>query len=220
MTDPVARASLILHPTAREGAIEGADAAVQDIDVGQIITSRDVANAPAAYLPALAFERRVGVWDPLWSVDVQRAVIEAAPEVHRHCGTPYAVKTALGALDVDADVAEWWQASPPGVPYTFHVTAYARARLYDGPVLDARLIRVVFASILAAKPLSRAFDLTVVATLDATLGLVPVATTRTRAARSAVPAASGETMAMLALAPAATARTRVAVAVVPVLPPA
>ena len=141
MADPVARASLIEDPTKRESAIEGADAAVEDLDVGQIIAVRSVADAPAPYLPALAYERRVGVWDPLWSDDIKRAVLDAAPEVHRHCGTVYAVETALAALQVDATVTEWWDVAPGvslGTPYTFHVKAYARARLYDGPLLDPR----------------------------------------------------------------------------------
>ena len=221
MTDPVTRPTLLPpNATARELAIEGADAAIGDLDVTQITQARDPLQTPLALLPRLAWERSVDVWDPNWPESVQRAVVVAAPEVHRHKGTVGAVQAALAAFSVDADIAEWWQESPPGPAYTFSVTAYARARLYDGPVLDARLIRSVFASVLHAKPLSRAFDLKVVATLDATLGLVPIATTRTRAARAAVPAASGETVAMLGLAPAATARTRVAVAVVPVLPPA
>ncbi len=220
MPDPVARPSLLPpNATARELVIEGADAAVGDLDVGQITRVRDPEATPLALLPRLAWERSVDVWDPSWPEDVQRAAVVAAPEVHRHKGTVGAVQAALAPLRVDADVTEWWQESPPGPAYTFSVTAYARARLYDGPLLDARLIRAVFASVLHAKPLSRAFDLTIVATLDATLDLVPAVTTRTRVARGVVPVASGETTATLGLAPAASARTRVAVAVVPALPP-
>ena len=218
MTDPVVRPSLLpRESTPREQAIEAADAAIADIDAGQIIRARDVAIAPAVYLPDLAWERSVDVYDPAWSDAVKRAVIEAAPEVHRHKGTVYAVKTALSALGVDATISEWWQASPRGAPYTFHVSAFARARLYDGPLLDARLIRVVFASVLHAKPESRAFDLTVAATFPARLGLAPVAVGRSRTAVAMHPANfSRELVAPLGLAPVAIARSRIAVAMQPV----
>ncbi len=216
MADPVARQSLLpLESFPRERAIEGADAAIVDLDVGQIIRAREVANAPSAILPDLAWERSVDVWDPAWSDDVKRAVIDAAPEVHRHKGTVYAVKTALSALGVDATVSEWWQTSPRGTPYTFDVTAFAKARLYDGPLLDARLIRVVFASVLHAKPESRAFDLTVAATFPATLGLASVAIARSRTSVAMHPRNFRELAAPLGLAPAAIARSRVAVAMHP-----
>lgn len=220
MTDPLARASLLPpNATARERAVEGADAAVGDLDVAQVTRVRDPAEAPAAYLPYLAWERSVDVWDPAWPEATKRAVVEAAPEVHRHKGTVHAVEVALGALGVDADVVEWWQQAPRGAPYTFKVTAYARARLYDGPLLDARLIKVVFASILHAKPVSRAFDLTVTATLQSTLSPAAAVLTRSRVRQAASPAPSGELATALGLAPAALARVRVAVAAVPVLPP-
>ena len=217
MADPVVRPTLLpVDGTKRERAIEGADAAIVDLDVGQIIRAREVANAPAAILPDLAWERSVDVYDPAWSDDVKRAVIEAAPEVHRHKGTVYAVQTALSALGVDSQITEWWQTSPRGLPYTFHVDAYAKARLYDGPLLDARLIRVVFASVLHAKPESRAFDLTVVATFPATLGLAPVAVSRSRTAMAMQAADfSRELIASLGLAPVALVRSRVAVAMRP-----
>ena len=216
MTDPVVRPSLLpRESTPREQAIEAADAAIADVDAGQIIRARDVAIAPAVYLPDLAWERSVDVYDPAWPDAVKRAVIEAAPEVHRHKGTVYAVKTALSALGVDATISEWWQASPRGAPYTFHVSAFARARLYDGPLLDARLIRVVFASVLHAKPESRAFDLTVAATFPARLGLAPVAVGRSRTAVAMHPRNARELIAPLGLVPVSVARSRTAVAMHP-----
>ncbi len=215
MTDPKARQDLVPEPTPPERAIEGADAAIADVDVTQIITARSIADAPAAYLPALAYERRVVAWDALWSDAVKRAVLEAAPEVHRHCGTPYAVKTALAALNVDATLTEWWQLAPQGVPYTFHVTAYARGRLYDGPLLNARLQRIIFATVMGTKPESRAFDLTVAAKLPATLGLAPVAVARSRTAVAMVPRNARDLQATLGVAPVAVARSRTAVALAP-----
>lgn len=225
MADPIERDTLLpSRATPRERAIGGANAAVGDLDHDLIrrAGSPDIAEVPAAYLPARAEARSVDVWDPLWPDAIKRAVIVAAPTVHRHKGTVLAVKAALSALMIDATVTEWWQESPRGEPYTFHVQAFARARLYDGPVLDARLIRVAYAAILRAKPESRAFDFSIGALLASNVGLAPVAVTWSRiaaAASAVVPLpASG---AGLGLSPVAAVRPRLpaqVAAVVPVLP--
>ncbi len=216
MTDPVAVASLIPSPTKREQAIEGADAGVASLDVAPIITVRDVANTPPAYLPYLAWERAVDVWDPNWPVGVQRAVISAAPEVHRYKGTVYAVKTALEALGVDATITEWWQTTPKGVPYTFEVQALVQSPLYSGaPLLSAQLSKVVYASVLHAKPVSRAFDLQVLAKMPVTLALAPVAVARSRTAVAMHPRSGRELAGTIGLAPVAVARSIVSVAMHP-----
>ncbi len=207
--------SLIQAPTPREASIEGADAAIGTLDAGQIIAARSVADAPEAYLASLAYERNVVAWDSLWPDAVKRAVLAAAPEVHRTCGTPYALKTALTALGVDATLTEWWQTAPQGAPYTFSVKAYARGRLYDGPVLDPRLIKIIFATILWAKPESRAFDLTVLAEMPATLGLAPVVVARPRIAVGMLPRNHRKLAMSLGLAPALVARPRVSVGLQP-----
>ncbi|WP_238258440.1 phage tail protein I, partial [Methylobacterium gnaphalii] len=173
MADADRNTLLPSHATPRERSIGGANAAVTDADTDLIrrAGSPDIEEVPAAYLPARAEAVSVDVWDPLWPDDIKRATIKAAPEVHRHKGTVYAVKTALSALKIDAEVIEWWQEAPRGVPYAFTVKARARARLYDGPLLDPRLIKVAYTSVLRAKPLSRAFDIVIGAGFGDTLGL-------------------------------------------------
>lgn len=222
MADPVARPTL-LPPFAvpRERAIGGANAAVAEIDhaVVRQAGGPDIGAVPASYLPARAEMASVDVWDPLWPEAVKRAAIAAAPEVHRHKGTVRAVKAALGALRIDADVVEWWQESPRGAPYTFTVRAFARARLYDGPLLDARLIAVAYASVLRAKPVSRAFDLIVGVVLPAHGGLAPVLTGKAVTARALVPRPRADFAAGLGLAPVLVGAVRVSRAMVPVLPP-
>ena len=221
MSDPTLRPRLLPgHARPRERAIAAADAAVDDVSAEPIrlAGSPDIGEVPARHLPARAQFRSVDVWDPLWPDAVQRAAIRAAPIVHRHKGTVYAVKTALAALGMDAEVREWWQETPRGEPYTFTVRAFARARLYDGPLLDVRLIRVAYASVLRAKPESRLFDLTVTATLPATLGLAPVGLARLRVQRAAcVRVRTGLTRG-LGLAPIGVPRFRIALAGAPVLP--
>lgn len=213
MADPVIRPSLLpAESTTPERVIEAADAAIADLDVAAIVRARSVADAPETILPSLAWERSVDVWDPAWPPAVKRAVVAAAPEVHRHKGTVYAVKTALLPLGVDAILTEWWQAAPRRAPYTFTVTAFARARLYDGPLLDVRLIRVVYASVLHAKPESRAFDLSVAALFPSRLGLTSVAVARSRTAVAMHAQSKRELTNTLGLGPVAVARSRVAIA--------
>lgn len=190
MTDPIERINLLEGPAfPREIAIQDADAAIMDLDADlpRRIGGPDIAEVPSGYLAHRAWGRSVDVYDPSWPESVRRAVIVAAPTVHEVKGTVDGVEKALSALNVDATVTEWWQTAPRGVPYTFSVRAFARARLYDGPLLDARLIKVIFASILRAKGLSRAFDLTVAAALPSPVRMAPVIVPRCRVALAAVP---------------------------------
>lgn len=220
MADPVDRPEILMESTPRERATEAVDGRFEDLDTDLIARVRSPADAPVAYLPYLAWERSVDVYDPLWPESVKRAAIAAAPIVHRYKGTRYAVAVALSALRIDAEIVEWWQASPKRAPYTFRVKAYARARLYDGPLLSPQLISAAYASILRAKPESRAFDLTVGVNVPASLGLIPVLAAKTIVARAVVPAQPNtHTQNVLGLAPVIVGKVRVARAVVPILPP-
>lgn len=221
MTEPKKRRSLLLgFVSPPERVIEAADAAIEDFDTDlpRRAGGPDIDLVPAEHLPARAWGRSVDVWDPVWPEAIKRAVIVAAPQVHERKGTVYAVKTALAALGVDAAVIEWWQEVPKAAPYTFTVKAYARARLYDGPLLDARLIRVVFASVLRAKPESRAFDLVVGANLPARAGLAPVLIGKCVLGRAAVPRPRTGMQASLGVAPVLVGKVRVSRAFVPALP--
>lgn len=204
--------------TLRERALADVDGRLDEIDTGLIARAKSPAEAPAAYLPYLAWERSVDVYDPAWPDEVKRAVIEAAPIVHRYKGTRYAVEAALAALRVDATITEWWQEVPRGTPYTFRVQARARARLYDGPILDARLIRAVYGAVMAAKPESRAFALSVAVGTSARVGMAPLLAAKARLARAVVPRTVAELSGGLALAPVLATKARLARAVVPVLP--
>jgi len=249
MADPVKRNAL-LPPigTPREWAIGEANAAAGEIDndIVRRAGSPDISEVPAEYLSARAEARSVDVWDPLWPDDIKRAAIVAAPIVHRHKGTVLAVKTALSALKIDATVTEWWQETPRGAPYTFTVHAYARARLYDGPLLDARLIGIAYAAVMRAKPESRAFDLTIGASFPYALGIAAAASARVpvrsgvrprvdtafREAMAVAPIFAARqpvrggvlvrpdtlTRAVLGLAPAFAVRVRLSHAVIPILP--
>jgi len=216
MTDRPARVDLLpSHAYPRERAIADTDGRLEDIDFDLIRRVRSPDETPEGFLAYLAWERSVDVWDPTWSIEIKRAVVTAAPVVHRYKGTRYAVEAALAALQVDARFEEWFDQVPRGPAYTFTVRANARARLYDGPVLDARLIRVVYASIMRAKPLSRAFRLVVGATFPQTLGLVPVAAGKVTVRRAASPRLAVQADQPLGLAPIAAGKVTVRRAVSP-----
>lgn len=222
MTDPVERINLLEGPARkREIAIQDADAAITDLDTDLVrrVGGPNIADVPIGNLPARAWARSVDVYDPAWPEEVRRAVIVAAPQVQSLKGSLGAVETALAALRVDAVITEWFQETPRGAAYTFTVRAYARARLYDGPLLDARLVKVVFSSVLRAKPLSRAFDLIVGANLPATGNLAPVLVGKLVCARAVIPRPRATVAAAMGLAPVIVGKVRVARSLVPALPP-
>jgi len=76
---------------------------------------------PAEQLPWLAWALSVDRWFPDWTETQRRQAIAASYEVHRHKGTPAAVKAALSVLGHPTQLMEWYQTSPPGAPYTFSV---------------------------------------------------------------------------------------------------
>lgn len=107
------------NATPAEIALDETMARIGDIDV-PIAKFRDPWTCPVELLPWLAWQRRVKIWNPEWPEQVQRQVIAAAPEVHRYCGTPYAVETALDALDLDdVKLTEWFEQA--GTRGTFSV---------------------------------------------------------------------------------------------------
>lgn len=62
-------------------------------------------------------------WCDSWSVDMKRSVLKATIADKRIVGTLKAVKNAVSALSGTAEVVEWWQEEPKGVPHTFTIKA-------------------------------------------------------------------------------------------------
>ncbi|MBR9651917.1 phage tail protein I [Thalassovita aquimarina] len=125
----------------------------------QMIT-KDPASVDVGLLDHLAWEHSVDVWDLDWPEDVKRSVIAASAEVHRHKGTPYAIRAALAAFDVDSELLEWFE--PEGVADgmeagSFRVTAYAGRSLY-GPTenaIDNKMVYAMTAVVQRVAPVSR-----------------------------------------------------------------
>ncbi len=101
-------------------AITQANAAMFNIDMPhQVVLSPD--RCPVAWLPWLAREYSVDVYQDSWSESQKRAAIKAAPNIHRYKGTASAVKSALKLVHPDLSLTEWWQTTPKGEPHTFRV---------------------------------------------------------------------------------------------------
>jgi phage tail P2-like protein len=153
----VAVSLLPISASPRERALLTAELARLSVHTPErIATIWNPATCPAALLPWLAWAVSVDVWDATWSEATKRAVIAAAPAVHRLKGTRVAVRRALDALRIRTDIVEWWETEPPGRCGTATVTAYVSAAFEDdGVILSERIQRLAIASIRAAKPKSR-----------------------------------------------------------------
>jgi phage tail P2-like protein len=77
------------------------------------------ATCPASTLPWLAWALSVDEWDATWDEAIQRRVIAASIDIHRHKGTVSAVRKALACLGHGGNLIEWWQMTPRGRPHTF-----------------------------------------------------------------------------------------------------
>lgn len=73
----------------------------------RVPTLWDAARCPLALLPHLAWALAVDDWDATWGEERKRAAIENALYIHRHKGTPAAIRRALATVEQgDADLIE------------------------------------------------------------------------------------------------------------------
>lgn len=80
---------------------------------------RDIDNCDPSFLPWLAWEWRVDVWDDAWPVEQKREVVKNALLLFKYKGTPWAVKRALDLTGYTGEVIEWHQQTPEGPRGTF-----------------------------------------------------------------------------------------------------
>lgn len=92
--------------TALERAIEQTQAARLTHDES-VPALWNPAACPAVFLPHLAWALSVDEWSYGWNVEKKRAVIAEARAIHRHKGTPAAIRRALAAIgQPDAQLME------------------------------------------------------------------------------------------------------------------
>ncbi|WP_416139072.1 phage tail protein I [Halomonas sp. HK25] len=93
-------------------------------------------DCPAELLPWLAWAWSVDSWNAKWSDRQKRNTIAEALEVQQIKGTIGAVRTALGAIGIDARVQEWHRQTPQAEPYTFRLLLEAEQTPVDQAGLD------------------------------------------------------------------------------------
>lgn len=121
---------------------------------------RDLVNpatCPVNLLPWLASSLAVSPWEDSWTEAQKRGVIASAYLVHRQRGTLAALKRALEALGVAAEVVEWWQAVPEATPHTFRVDV----ETYEG--MDTSYLHSINAQIDAVKPVRSSYNVRLIA---------------------------------------------------------
>ncbi len=145
--------------TPLEVALSGSDARMLSAPTHVVRAVWSPDDCPAHLLPYLATAWSVDHWNPAWPEDMKREVIRRAPEIHRLKGTRRALRRALDALGLRCSITEWWEKTPTGQPYTFHVRALAVERLFGGgPLITEQLQRDALETIKATKPVSRWFS--------------------------------------------------------------
>lgn len=107
------------NATAQEHAITQACAPLGDLAVPRIWNPY---TCPPAALPALAWALSVDEWDDTWPLDVRRATVAAALQIHARKGTVSSIKAALTAAGL----------INPALGYTAQIYEGAGSLNYDG----------------------------------------------------------------------------------------
>lgn len=81
----------------------------------------DAEHCPLAFLPWLAWSRRVEYWDGQWSDTKKRDVIKDARAFNAQRGTKTTLTQAMDNLGIGHSLLAWHELYPKGTPYTFTV---------------------------------------------------------------------------------------------------
>lgn len=135
-----------------ERDLDAALARIEQVDI-PIAELWDPWGCPLDVLPYLAWAVSVDQWRSDWPEQVKRRVVAASLGLHRIKGTRPAVVQALQSLGVEAELTEWFEASPAEQPGTFSLIAWANENLTPGEVgfLNGVLYDQIFAAVHNAK---------------------------------------------------------------------
>lgn len=76
-------------------------------------------TCPLEILPWLAWAWSIDTWDKGWTERQKRNAVASALAQHKIKGTVGALHTAVNALQMNAQIQEWFNQTPQGDPYTF-----------------------------------------------------------------------------------------------------
>ena len=146
-------------------------------------------TCPEDLLPWLAWAFSVDAWEARWPLGQRRAVVAASIPIHRIKGTRGAVRRALAALGIGAQLSEWFEYG--GRPHTFRVVARPTVDLIGDPTIPflSRELRDLTETVLdAVKPVRSHYDLSFSLAFTGGRSIGAATAVRHRANRTLVPA--------------------------------
>lgn len=121
-----------------------------------------------ALLDALAWDFKVDWWDYTYTITEKRTTLRKSWYVHKHMGTPAAVRTALSAIYPDTRVEEWFEYG--GEPYHFRLQIPV-----DESTLDASKHATVLSLVAFYKNLRSVLDSVEYSGSNSSLTIYPMA---------------------------------------------
>lgn len=90
------------------------------IDTSVLLLWGGIDAAKESVLDHLAYHLHVDEYDSSYPIEVKRRMIKQSIPIHKHKGTPFAVKTAIATVYESGQLEEWWDYG--GEPYRFRVS--------------------------------------------------------------------------------------------------
>lgn len=90
------------------------------IDTTVLLLWGGIDTAKESVLDHLAYHLHVDEYDTSYPIDIKRRMIKQSIPIHKHNGTPFAVKTAIATVYESGQLEEWF--SYGGEPYRFRVS--------------------------------------------------------------------------------------------------
>ncbi|WP_022850649.1 phage tail protein I [Limisalsivibrio acetivorans] len=143
--------SLLPGSIRRDGRVSAAASAVERLlkqtgaDISAVSIYPAIDSLSEEVLDYLAWQFNLSGpegWSLALDVEPKRRLIKEAIELHRHKGTPYAVRRVLEILGLEGRIEEWFDYD--GEPYTFRVHIDVSDRPYTEE-LDAKLDELITA---------------------------------------------------------------------------
>ncbi|MBB4268232.1 phage tail protein I [Roseospira visakhapatnamensis] len=127
---------------------------LEGLDLSKVLIY-DIDGVDASALPHLGWQFHVmgpEGWELALTDRQRRDLVKQALELHRYKGTRWAVRQALDALGVRADIVEWFEPAGDGLsPYEFGLRATVRAPVRRDQLLGAEATDAIIRAVDAYK---------------------------------------------------------------------